>query len=483
MQPSTPRRIGLALAGVLILSHCAQEPVNGGKDFVRGSDRQEIQRTAQARKELLAKFGVVDNRAVQTYVTRVGKTLAVRSRQPDLDWHFTVLDSPEVNAFALPGGYVYITRGILAYLVTEAELAGLLAHEIGHVTSRHSVRPQAAATTTGLGANLGPILLPGLNGAPGAAALQSLAISWSAGYGREQELEANRLGAECLAKAGYNPVIMAELIGVLNNLELFDAEQTRREGRALRHQHDRFATHPEDDRRLRQVVGEANKYKVASSRAGSDQFMRAMNGVYFGASPDQGVIRHNALLHERFGIALQFPRDWLVEKDADLVSAVSPQGDALMEFAPGPKDKRTMDTLQQGFNLDPGARYESGTVSGLPAAFAAGAQQGKPLLVAAISVNGSQFLVAGMTKDGPAYQRNKEAIKAAISSFHPIDAAERQAARPYVISVIEAQFGTTMAALAAHSPLGPQAERYLRLMNRLYPSGEPRPGQLLKVVN
>jgi predicted Zn-dependent protease len=327
------------------------------------------------------------------------------------------------------------------------------------------------------------VLVPGLNDQAGAALLQDLAAPWRVGFGRDHELEADRLGAEYLAKTGYNPQAMVELVGVLKNQELLDTEQARREGREPRCYHATFATHPEDDSRLRQAVGEASKYQVTSTRENGGEFMRAMNGVYFGDSPEQGVIRHNALLHESFGIALQFPLGWKVQTWPGRATAVSPQADALMELLAGPKNKQPMDSLEKEFRLDPGARYESGTVNGFPARFAAGAQQGKPVLVAAVTSNGGQFLVAGITKDGPAYQRNKEAIKAAINSFRALTAAERGQARPYAISVIVAQPGMSMAGLAAHSPLGADAERYLRLMNKLYPGGEPRPGRLLKVVN
>src|ERR1700690_3633232 len=397
MQPSrTPRRIGLALAGVLVLSHCAQEPVSGGKDIVPRSEQQEIQQDMQAHKEVLAHYGVVDNSALQAYVTRVGKSLAAKSQRPDLDWHFTVVDSPEVNAFALPGGHVYITRGILAYLTTEADLAGVLGHEIGHVIARHAVRQQSTTTSEGLGMILGSVLAPSLNKSSEAPLLPDQPASWTAGYGRDHELEADRLGAEYLARAGYNPEAMAGAIGVLKNQELFDAEQAKREGRAPRRYHGGFATGPEDDARLKQLVGEANKYKGASPKEGRTEFMRAMNGVYFGDSPAQGVIRHNALLHEKFGIALRFPEGWQVQNQADRVSAVNAQADAVMELVPGSKDNPPMDTLQKGLKLDPGARYETGAVNGFAAGFAAGAQQGKPLLVAAISFNGSQFLIAGI---------------------------------------------------------------------------------------
>lgn len=476
------RRIVVAIAGTLLLTHCAKNPVTGSKDFVLMSEQQEIQMGAQAHKDVMQEYGLVENPELQAYVTRVGKGLASKSHRPNLDWHFTVVDSPEVNAFALPGGYIYITRGIMSYLNSEAELAGVLGHEIGHVTARHGVRQQSAATAAGLGAILGSILVPGMDNQAGATLLQQLSQSLVAGYGRDHELESDRLGAEYLAKTAYNPQAMVEVIGVLKNQELYDVELAKKEGHEPRRYHGVFDTHPSNDTRLRQVVGEANKYKVANPREGREEFIRAMNGVYFGDSPDQGVIRSNALLHEKLGISVQFPQGWRVQNQPDRVAAINPQGTALVELKPGPKNAQPMDTLQKGLKLDQGARYESGNVNGNPAAFAAGAQQGKPVLVAAINFNNTQYLLAGMAKDGTTYNQNRTALKDSINSFRSISQQERQLAKPHVIRVIQAQPGMTMASLAAQSPLGWSAESQLRLMNDLYPAGEPKPGQLIKIV-
>jgi len=476
------RRIVVAIAGTLLLTHCAKNPVTGSKDFVLMSEQQEIQMGAQAHKDVMQEYGLVENPELQAYVTRVGKGLAAKSHRPNLDWHFTVVDSPEVNAFALPGGYIYITRGIMSYLNSEAELAGVLGHEIGHVTARHGVRQQSAATAAGLGAILGSILVPGMDNQAGATLLQQLSQSLVAGYGRDHELESDRLGAEYLAKTAYNPQAMVEVIGVLKNQELYDIELAKKEGREPRRYHGVFDTHPSNDTRLKQVVGEANKYKVANPREGREEFIRAMNGVYFGDSPDQGVFRSNALLHEKLGITVQFPQGWRVQNQPDRVVAINTQGTALVELKPGPKNAQPMDTLQKGLKLDQGARYESGNVNGNPAAFAAGAQQGKPVLVAAINFNNTQYLLAGMAKDGTTYNQNRTALKDSINSFRSISQQERQLAKPHVIRVIQAQPGMTMASLAAQSPLGWSAESQLRLMNDLYPAGEPKPGQLIKIV-
>ncbi len=162
--------------------------------------------------------------------------------------------------------------------------------------------------------------------------------------------------------------------------------------------------------------------------------------------------------------------------------ATSPPGRRAGELQQGPKAYKPLETLQKGLKLDAGARYDSGNLGGHPAAFAAGAQQGKPVVVAAVVFNGTQYLIAGMAKDKPTYERERSALRAAINSFHALGAAERQAARPHVLRLMTAQSGTTMAALARQSPLEGDAESQLRLLNDLYPDGEPRPGQLLKIV-
>jgi predicted Zn-dependent protease len=476
------RRIVVALGGALLLTHCAQNPVSGGKDFVLMSEQQEIQQGAQAHKEVLQEYGVVNDPELQAYVNRVGKGLATKSHRSNLNWHFTVVDSPQVNAFALPGGYIYVTRGIMAYLNTEAELAGVVGHEIGHVTARHGVRQQSTATVVGLGAILGSILVPGMNTQAGTSLLQALSQSLVAGYGRDHELEADRLGAEYLARIGYNPQAMVEVIGVLKNQEQYDIQLAKQEGREPRRYHGVFDTHPSNDARLKQVVGEAKKYQVANPVENRDAYLKAMNGVYFGDSPEQGVIRGNALLHEKLGIAVQFPQGWRVQNQPDRVAAINPQGTALVELRPGPKNTAPMDALQKALKLDQGARFESGNVNGNPAAFAAGALQGKPVLAAAINHNGGQYLFAALAKDANAYNQNRNEMKAAINSFHTLSAEERQRAKPHAIRVIKAQSGVTMAQLAAQSPLGNSAEAQLRLMNDLYPSGEPKPGQMIKII-
>ncbi|MFN7087835.1 MAG: M48 family metalloprotease, partial [Burkholderiales bacterium] len=159
MRPSSLIRIATLLLA-LMLANCATNPVTGSPDFVTISESQEIQIGRAEDPKVRQEYGVYDNPALQRYVNEIGQKLAKHSHRPGLDYHFLVMDSPEVNAFALPGGYIYITRGILAYLNSEAELAAVLGHELGHVTARHSVQQMSAATAAQVGASLLQIFVP-----------------------------------------------------------------------------------------------------------------------------------------------------------------------------------------------------------------------------------------------------------------------------------------------------------------------------------
>jgi predicted Zn-dependent protease len=240
--------------------------------------------------------------------------------------------------------------------------------------------------------------------------------------------------------------------------------------------------HPANDAQLKQVVDEANPYRVTQPREGRSEYLQAIDGLYFGDSPAQGIIRNNMLLHDKLGFAIQFPPGWQVTNRPDRVLARSPKGDALVELQQGPKNNQPLATLQSGLKLDAGARFDSGKLSGYPAAFAAGTQQGKPVVVASVVFNGTQYLIAAMARDKPVYDRERATLRAAINSFHAITPAEQRAARPDALKLVTAKPGTTMAGLARDSALTQDAESQLRLLNDFYPAGEPKPGQRLKIV-
>ncbi len=461
----------------LLFAGCAQNPVSGKQDFVMMSEAQEINLGRQADAEIRKQYTVYPNPALQAYVNRIGQSLAQRSHRSSLRYRFTVLDSPEINAFALPGGYVYITRGIMAYLNSEAELAAVLGHEIGHVTARHGVRQQSAAQAANIGISIAAILVPELNNQTFHDMSNLLGGALLSGYGREHELESDRLGAQYLARSEYDPQAMIRVISVLKNQELFDAEIAKQEGREPRRYHGIFATHPDNDTRLQQVVGEARTLTVANPTENRDEYLRQIAGLTFGDSVDEGVVRDNRFLHRNLGVALTFPSGWSVKNMPTQLLALSPQNDALLQFKLDPKPSGTVVEYARRL-LGGNARIETVQIDGRTAALGS---VGNTLL-GVIYHEGRAFLIQGSAKAAQPFAAHRTVMEDAIRSFKSLSAEERQQIKPLALRLITAKRGDTYAALAQDSPLGRNAEKYLRLLNAQYPEGEPAAGQMLKIV-
>ncbi|TAF82732.1 MAG: peptidase, partial [Curvibacter sp.] len=219
----------LALVSSALLVACGTNvvnPVTGQTERSAMSEEAELAEGAKGHQQVLQEYGVVKNPELQAYVNALGQKLAAQSHRTQLQWRFTVLDSPEINAFALPGGYVYVTRGIMAYMESEADLAGVIGHEIGHVTARHGAQRATSQQNAGLGVFAASVLgaVAEAYGVTGAGQLagqvsQNVAAGYIASYGREQELQADGLGAEYLYRTRYDPRNMIDVIKVLKNQE------------------------------------------------------------------------------------------------------------------------------------------------------------------------------------------------------------------------------------------------------------------------
>ena len=473
--------VGLLCLG--LLANCAVNPVTGRQNFVMMSESDEVRTGKKGDEEVRKEYGVYDNAALQRYVNEVGQRLAQKSHRSNLEYHFTVVDSPEINAFALPGGYIYITRGIMAYLNSEAELAAVLGHEIGHVTARHSVQQYSASMAANIGMTLGSILVPELRSQGAQDLLNLLGNALISGYGREHELEADRLGSEYLAHAGYDPQAMVKVIGILKDQELFDAEIARGEGREPRRYHGLFATHPDNDTRLKEVVGEADRFATAKGDDRQSTYLTRIDGMVYGDSPSQGIVRGSRFLHEGLGFALNFPENWKIRNTPDAVVALSPESDAQVALqTAGPARSAPEDFLHRNIRLDAGNELDTTPINGLPAAVMSGIRQGRPVKVGAINFQEQTFVLIAAAKSAPAYNHYRDSMSATIGSFHSLLESERKLAKPTRIRTLPARKDETFANLARQSPLGKNAEGYLRLMNHAYPSGEPQPGQALKTV-
>jgi len=472
-----------ALLLALTLTNCATNPVTGNPNLVLMTESQEISIGRREDTNVRKQYGAYDDAALQEYVSEIGERLAKASHRPGLQYRFLVVDSPEINAFALPGGYIYITRGIMAYFNSEGELAGVLGHELGHVTARHSVQQISAATAANVGVNILGIFVPQARGALGSNVINILGGALLSGYGREHELEADRLGAEYLARTGYDPQAMIKVVGVLKNQELFDAEVAKAEGRQPRAYHGLFASHPDNDTRLQQVVGEAARFKQAATHTGREEFLRRADHMIFGDSPKQGIVRNHHFYHEEMGIAMQFPAGWRVRNGPQNVTATSPGGEALVDLRSGGAAQGSpADILRKRLNLGGGVEVTPTEVNGLTAAVVNVTLKGGTTRVQCVFLDKSAYLVAAQARTSAAFTQLENELQSALASFHPITDEERALARPLRVRVINAQEGLTFAELARRSPLGRFAEGHLRVINGRYPAGEPVAGEPLKII-
>lgn len=472
-----PLSLLLVACFALAIAGCAQNPVSGQQDFVMMSEAQEVSMGRGADAEVRKQYKVYANPALQSYVNDVGQKVAKRSHRPNLRYHFTVFDTPEINAFALPGGYVYITRGILAYLNSEAELAAVLGHEIGHVTARHGVRQQSAAQATNIGISLASIFVPELGTQLGHDLSNLLGGALLSGYGRDHELEADRLGAQYLARTEYDPQAMIRVVGVLKNQELFDAEIAKQEGREPRRYHGTFATHPDNDTRLQQVVGEAKNLTVASPNEYKSEFMKQTAGLAFNDSVEEGVVRNNQFMHRDLGIALTFPEEWIVKNLPTQIVALSPQNDASIQFKLDAKPTGSVVEYARRL-LGNSASIEALEIDKRTASIGSA----NNMVLGVIYHEGKAFLIQGNAKTPQILSAQLETMKTTIRSFKVLSADERKQIKPLAIQLITAQPEDTYGKLAQRSPLGKNAEKYLRLINAQYPQGEPVAGQTIKIV-
>ena len=292
----------LLLPVFIFVSGCAVNPATGQQDLVLMSEQDEIALGRKTHQQVLQHFGKYEDAKLQNYVQSVGARLAAKSHRDNLIYRFTILDSKQINAFALPGGYIYITRGLMSYLNSEAELAAVLGHEIGHVTARHSVRQYSATQIANIGATIGAIFIPGMN-AMGNQLVQLFGTALLRGYGREHELEADQLGAEYLARADYDPQAMLDVIRVLKNQEIFETQLAKAENREPNIYHGLFSTHPDNDTRLQQIIAHADEVrdKQAKYITGHEKYMENMDGVVFGDSAKDGIIRGHHCVSQRDG--------------------------------------------------------------------------------------------------------------------------------------------------------------------------------------
>lgn len=477
--------VGALLFMALLFSGCATNPVTGNQDFVTVSNDKELQIGRENHPKIIAQYGLYQDEAMQKYVQSVGEKLAEASHRPDLIYRFTVLDSPVINAFALPGGYIYITRGLMAYLNSEAELAAVLGHEIGHVTARHGVRQQSASTAANLLYTLGAILVPELRHSASQEAFNMLGGALLSGYGREHELEADRLGAEYLARTGYTPAAMIDVIRVLKDQEQFAAAQAKKLGQEYQGYHGLFASHPDNDTRLHEVVAAANQYQISDkSKVGKQVYLKHLEGLTFGDSEKQGIRSGRNFYHLSMRFALSFPEGWHIENGQKRVQAIAAEGKAFIEMGVSDVNKKLTPAQFIAQRLDLKIRSgEAFNNHGLEGYTGLTEIDKKAVRVGVVYLRKQAFIFLGGTKNGRDMDLYDEQFVAAIKSFHDLKQEEEHLAHELTLHLVTAAEKDSYASWAKASRISNSPEQQLRLLNGDFPNGEVKSGQQYKLVH
>jgi len=463
------------------------------------SEEEEIAIGKEAHKAILQTYRVYNNQDLQEYVQYVGDKLAEHSERNHLDYHFLILDSEEVNAFALPGGYIYITRGLMAYLNTEAELAAVLGHEIGHVSARHASKQESASKIADIGkaaaAILGSMYVPGLNPNVSHDLLGVGSEALLKGYGRDHELESDQLGAEYLVRSGYDPQALLDVIATLKDQESYEFKLARLEGRKPRVYHGLFASHPDNDTRLQEVIktadtlsAEVNGPAVTGTITSDSAYLAMTNGLSYGEDARQGILRDQNFYHGPLGYSMRFPKRWEIENHKNTILARTKTDSSLIQVSMMAADPKLsqQDFMLQRMGLKRLSNGQNLNINGLAAHTAMSvinSPYGSRLSRITVIYYGRRaYIITGTSKDAGGIKRFDGEFLKTAKSFRPMSREERKAAGQQRIKVILADETTTYDSLARTSPLYHLAEEQLRLLNGDYPNGVIEPGDMVKII-
>ena len=468
---------------VMLMTACATNPVTGKRELSFMSEAQEISVGRELDAQVRQEMGVYENDDLQRYVQELGMRLARSSQRPNLPWSFAVLDSPAVNAFALPGGFIYITRGILPYLDNEAQLVGVLGHEIGHVTARHSAQQYTRGMGASLGVLVGSIFVPAVRPF-GDLAQSGLGVLFLK-FGRDDELQADALGAAYTAGGGWDPDEVPAFLTTLARI----AETTDRNGVP-----NWMSTHPQPENRAARVTETVKKVRIAPEGSPwtveRDGYLARIDGLVFGDNPEAGIVRGNVFLHPPLRFALEFPQGWEITNSDEQVVAQEPGNKVFMVLRTiEPRMSRSLDQVAQEHMRESGYKptdLTAATIGGMQAVI--GVYEGNASGIGKVTARGahvvlgrSTFFIGGIAPP-ELYMRVSGDFERAIQSFRQMSQDEANAVEPNLIDLYTAREGDTWQSIAQRAGNGLVSASTLAIMNDHAIDEQPKPGERLKIV-
>ncbi len=473
-------RIVLIIFALSFLTNCAVNPVTGKQDFVIITENEEIAMGREYNAQILKKNSIYQDKELQDYVQSIGDSLASKSHRPNLVYRFTILDSSDINAFALPGGYIFINRGLMSYLSTEEELAAVLAHEIGHVTARHSVRQYSQSQlmsilSTAIEINAGST-------AGNIANLASGALL--SGYGREMELEADELGAQYISEDGYSPQGMYKVLSVLKDQEIYSKEIAKQRGQGPSSYHGIFASHPSNDKRLQEVIDSVSISQLKGKSKKKDIYLSKIDGMVFGDSEQSGIRRGNEFYHGPLNFYISSPETWEIINTPNQLIFSSPYSQAVLQmtledlnFKETPKDylrRFVSNTFEE----------EELKINSLNGYTAIIKRSGRLSRIAVIFKGDKVYRFIGSLEDRESdINQYDSRFLRIINSFRELTKEEQDLSKPLRIKTYLVKNGDSYESLAKDSSININAEDQLRLMNGDYPDKKLKIGRMIKIVN
>lgn len=475
----------LIICAVLIVPSCAINPVTGKRQIMLMSEEQEIAMGKEYDPQVIATFGEYKNDKLLSFIQEKGNAMAKVSHRPELQFHYRILDSPVVNAFAVPGGYIYFTRGILAQFNNEAELVGVLGHEMGHVTARHTVSQQSKQ-------QLGQLLLIGGMIASedfrdfAGYAMQGMELLFLK-FSRDHERESDKLGVEYASKIHYDPQQMANFFNTLSRMSA-----TEGPGGIPTF----LSTHPDPGDRYRDVSQRAEDWKskidVDTWQVNEESYLRMIDGIVYGEDPRQGFVENEVFYHPELKFSFPVPAGWMLVNSPSQVQMAPKDGQALVVFSlaqessPEVAAEKALSALQ----LKPLESTRT-KVNGLPAVVTvseritqdqqSGQQQHIRVLSYFIEYEGKIYLFHGVS-DNTNFNNYFRSFESTMTRFNRLTDTSKLNRQPQRIRLHKVNQSGTLANALSRLGLSKEKMEELALLNNMQLNDQVQAGKLIKIV-
>jgi predicted Zn-dependent protease len=475
----------LFTATVLFVISCVVNPVTGKKQIMLMSEAQEIQLGLSYDPQVMATFGEYPDNTIQNFVQTKGTEIGKISHRPNLEYHVKVVDSPVVNAFAVPGGYVYLTRGILAQLNNEAELMGVMSHEIGHIAARHTVSQQSKQQLAQL------LLIGGMIASEKFAqyaqyALQGMQLLFLK-FSRDDERQADALGVEYSTKVGYDAHKMADFFKVLQKMSLAESE-----GGVPTF----LSTHPDPGDRYNDVNKAATEWQtklnLTDYKVNQNSYLQWINGIIYGEDPRQGYVEGNIFYHPELKFKFSFPTGWTLTNSPLQVTITPSDQKALILFTLASQKtlESAVDSTMAQYELSLQGSKRT-TVNGLQAILtqakqvtqdqSTGATSTNMVLSYFISYNNLIYVFHGVTTEAD-FNSYANTFNSTMTTFSRLTDASKLNVKPKKVQVVKVQRAGTLADAFSYYRVSQDKQAELALLNDLELTDQVPVGKLIKII-